>query len=71
MSYCNLFLCLRGSAANAYSFRMRKFLFHHGESSVPPCGMEFTPWRNNLALGSKDTAYFAGISNIKANKKEK
>jgi hypothetical protein len=28
---------------------MEKVLFHRG-------GMEFTPWRNNLALGSKDTA---------------
>ena len=29
MFYCNLFLCLRGSAANAYSFR-------HEEVFVPP-----------------------------------
>ena len=46
MFYCNLFLCLRGSAANAYSFRHEEvfcsttvetfvpslgyILFHHG-----------------------------------------
>lgn len=29
MFYCNLFLCLRGSAADAYSFR-------HEEVFVPP-----------------------------------
>lgn len=35
MFYCNLFLCLRGSAANAYSFRHEEVLFHHGETFVP------------------------------------